>query len=161
MAGVAVEVPSLRRVGGHDLAVASQAVRAMMQEMSIDLFAGSIPIGTSGFSRLRKVVLGTVSADGSRIAAPVIEIGSMPAPIGHRMVHLVLSDGRELLVSPGHKTSDGRALGLLKIGDELDGSTITRWELVPYAGDRTYDLLPAGATGRYWANGMLLSSTLS
>ena len=77
------------------------------------------------------------------------------------MVHLVLADGRELLVSPGHRTADGRAVGALELGDPLDGSTITRWELVPYAGDRTYDLLPAGVTGHYWANGIALSSTLS
>jgi len=32
---------------------------------------------------------------------------------------------------------------------------------VAYSGDRTYDLLPAGPTGFYWAGGILLSSTLS
>jgi hypothetical protein len=76
------------------------------------------------------------------------------------MVHLVLADGRELLASPGHRTADGRQLGSLARGDSLDGSTITTWELVPYSGDHTYDLLPAGETGTYWANGILLSSTL-
>jgi hypothetical protein len=73
----------------------------------------------------------------------------------------VLADGRELLVSPGHRTADGRPVGALRAGDDVDGSTVTRWELVSYAGGRTYDLLPAGATGHYWANGILLSSTLS
>jgi hypothetical protein len=106
------------------------------------------------------MVVWTATVDGARVAAPVVEVGSMQAPAGHRMVHLVLADGRELLVSPGHRTADGRALGSLTAGDALDGSTITRWELVPYAGDRTYDLLPAGRTGTYWANGILLSSTL-
>ena len=77
------------------------------------------------------------------------------------MVHLVLADGRELLVSPGHRTADGRPIGTLERGDSLDGSTITRWDLIPYVGEWTYDLLPAGATGRYWANGILLSSTLT
>ena len=103
----------------------------------------------------------TASSDGSRVAAPVAEVGSMPVPAGHLMVHLVLADGRELLVSPGHRTADGRPLGSLAVGEEVDGSTITLWELVPYAGDRTYDLLPAGPTGHYWANGVLLSSTLA
>jgi len=106
-------------------------------------------------------VVWTQTADGRRIAEPAIEVGSMPVPQGHLMVHLVLADGRELLASPGHRTADGRALGDLQKGDELDGSTITHWALVPYAGERTYDLLPAGPTGRYWANGILLSSTLS
>jgi hypothetical protein len=105
-------------------------------------------------------VVWTAAADGSRIAAPVHEAGSTEAPAGHLMVHLVLADGRELLVSPGHKTADDRAVGSLRVGDALDSSTITRWELVPYAGGRTYDILPAGVTGRYWANGIMLSSTL-
>src|SRR6266852_2137374 len=99
-------------------------------------------------------------ADGTRIAQPVAMVGSMEVPSGHVMVHLRLADGRELLVSPGHLTSDGRPLGSLGRGDALDGSTVTLWELVPYAGARTYDLLPAGPTGTYWANGILLSSTL-
>ena len=103
----------------------------------------------------------TQAADGSRIAAPVVEIGSMAAPAGHLMVHLVLADGRELLVSPGHKSADGRAVGALQAGDPLDGSTIARRQLVPYAGERTYDLLPAGVTGHYWANAILLASTLA
>jgi len=106
------------------------------------------------------MVVWTQAADGSRVAAAVIEVGGMEAPAGHEMVHLVLADGRELMVSPGHRTADGRAIGSLTVGDPLDGSTVARWELVPYAGGRTYDLLPAGATGRYWANGVLLSSTL-
>jgi hypothetical protein len=84
----------------------------------------------------------------------------MEAPAGHLMVHVTLADGRELLVSPGHKTADGRQAGALKVDDPLDGSLIKLWELVPYSGDRTYDLLPAGPTGHYWANGILLSSTL-
>jgi len=107
------------------------------------------------------MVVWTETAAGARIAAPVVEIGSMAVPAGHLMVHLKLADGRELLVSPGHPTADGRQAGELEVGDELDGSTIALWELVPYSGDRTYDLLPAGATGHYWANGILMGSTLA
>ena len=103
----------------------------------------------------------TADRSGRRFAVAVLEVGNTQVPAGHLMVHLVLADGRELLASPGHKTADGRALGSLAAGDALDGSTIKVWELVPYAGERTYDLLPAGPTGTYWANGVLLSSTLS
>jgi hypothetical protein len=107
------------------------------------------------------MVVWTMSAGGTRVAARVVEVGSTPVPAGHLMVHLKLADGRELLASPGHRTADGRPLGALSVGDRLDGSTVTLWELVPYAGDRTYDLLPAGPTGTYWADGILLSSTLA
>jgi hypothetical protein len=107
------------------------------------------------------MVVWTEDATGNRVAAPVVEIGSMAVPAGHLMVQLRLAGGRELLVSPGHPTADGRKAGELRTGDQLDGSTITLWELVPYSGDRTYDILPAGPTGRYWANGILMSSTLA
>jgi hypothetical protein len=102
----------------------------------------------------------TASPDGNRVAVKVLEVGSTQVPATHLMVSLRLADGRALLASPGHRTADGRQLGDLAIGEKLDGSTITTWELVPYGGDRTYDLLPAGPTGTYWANGILLSTTL-
>ncbi len=127
--------------------------------------AASTMIDTpDGRVRVTDVQVGTIvwtqAADGSRVAASVVEVGSMEAPQEHRMVHLVLADGRELLVSPGHRTADGRAAGTLRVGEPLDGSSVSVAELMPYTGGRTYDLLPAGATGRYWANGILLSSTM-
>jgi hypothetical protein len=103
----------------------------------------------------------TAGLDGARLAVRVLDVGSTPVPPTHMMVHVVLADGRSLQASPGHRTADGRALGTLAAGDFLDGSTITKWELVPYAGGRTYDLLPAGPTGEYWADGILLASTLA
>jgi hypothetical protein len=128
--------------------------------------ASTVMIATpNGSVRVTDVQVGTIvwtqAVNGSRVAAPVLEVGSMAAPPGHMMVHVLLSDGRELLVSPGHKTADGRPMGSLAAGASLDGSTVTRWELVPYAGERTYDILPAGTTGRYWANEVLLSSTFA
>jgi hypothetical protein len=131
----------------------------------ICLAAGTLiatPTGAVRVIDLRQgMAVFTVSADGKREAVKVLEVGSTLVPAGHLMVQLRLSDGRELLASPGHRTADGRPLGTLAVGDRLDGSTVTLWELVPYAGDRTYDLLPAGPTGTYWANGILLSSTLA
>jgi hypothetical protein len=122
----------------------------------------STPIGDVRVTDIKPgMLVWTAASDGARIAMPVLEVGSMPVPAGHLMVHLVLADGRELLASPGHRTSDGRPLGSLATGDMLDGSTVIGWELIAYAGDRTYDLLPAGPTGTYWANGIRLSSTLA
>jgi hypothetical protein len=121
----------------------------------------STPAGSVRVTDIKPgMLVWTAGVDGERIAAPVLEVGSIHVPAGHLMVHLVLADGRELLASPGHRTADGRELGLLARGDSLDGSTITTWELLPYAGDRTYDLLPAGPTGTYWADGVHLASTL-
>jgi hypothetical protein len=131
----------------------------------ICLAASTLVSTPSGNVRVTDVKVGmlvwTAGVDGSRVAARVLEVGSIEVPSSHLMVHLVLADGRELSASPGHRTADGRRLGSLAGGDALDGSTIVRWELVPYSDGRTYDLLPAGSTGTYWANGVLLSSTLT
>lgn len=102
----------------------------------------------------------TVSASGERILGTILKTGRVIVPASHRMVHVILSDGRELWVSPGHPTADGRILGDLKAGDVLDGARVTQVKLVPYGQLATYDLLPSGGTGFYWANEILIGSTL-
>lgn len=44
-----------------------QAIRTVMRALAVELFPGSIPIETAGFRSLRKVILGTLSPDGSRV----------------------------------------------------------------------------------------------
>jgi hypothetical protein len=102
----------------------------------------------------------TVDSTGARVSATLVRIGRAFVPADHQMVHVVLSDGRELRASPGHPTADGRVMADLKMGDLLDGSTITFLEQITYDQPATYDVLPSGATGMYWANGILLGSTL-
>jgi hypothetical protein len=43
----------------------------------------------------------------------------------------------------------------------FDGSTVVSARRIAYRGGFTYDLLPSGPTGTYFANGVLLGSTLS
>jgi hypothetical protein len=102
----------------------------------------------------------TIDASGTRIAAPLIAVGSTPVPATHQVVRLALEDGRLVYVSPGHPTADGRRVGDLASGDSLDGARIASARRVVYTGGRTFDILPAGTTGAYWANGVLLGSTL-
>jgi hypothetical protein len=103
----------------------------------------------------------TMNAAGERVPAVILRVGSMVAPASHQIVHIVLSDGRELWASPGHPTADGRSLGDLKVGDLLDSALVIRLESLPYGGLVTYDLLPSGDTGFYWVNGILMGSTLA
>jgi len=97
---------------------------------------------------------------GRRVARPIAAVGHTPAPFGHRVVRVVLADGRAVVASPGHPTGDGRRIGELSPGDLLDGSRIVTTDLLPYAGN-TWDLRPLSSTGEYWANGVLLLSTLA
>jgi hypothetical protein len=102
----------------------------------------------------------TVDATGNRRQAPILLTAKAPAAVHHEMVDLVLDDGRELIASPGHPTIDGRVIGVLAVGDRLDGRRVDSTTRVPYTEAFTYDILPAGDTGAYWANGVPLGSTL-
>jgi Hint domain-containing protein len=104
-------------------------------------------------------IVWTLDAAGARVARPLVEIGSTPV-WSHRVVRLHLSDGRAVDVSGGHPTADGGTVGDLETGDRYDGAVVVNAELVPYAGGATFDVLPAGQTGIYWANGVRLGSTL-
>jgi len=122
----------------------------------IDTPAGAIPI-----QQLEKgIAIWTVNGLGDRVPAMIIATAKTPVPSTHQVIHLVLDDGREIFASPGHLTGDGRTMGDLSIGDLLDGGRVATAEGVLYQKDYTYDVLPSGATGFYWANGILLDSTL-
>lgn len=101
----------------------------------------------------------TIDATGRRTLVPILELGSVEAPLAHEILRIMLADGRSVTASPGHPTADGHTLASLRPGDRLDGSPIVAIERLPYRG-HTYDLLPAGATAAYWADGILLGSTL-
>ena len=128
--------------------------------------AGGTMIDTpSGPVQVKEIGAGTVvwslRPDGTREAVPVLMAVKTRVPPGHHAVRLRLSDGRELSVSPGHPALDGRSLGSLAVGDRLDGAVVTDTGLVPFDGEFSYDILPAGETGGYLADGIPLKSTLS
>jgi hypothetical protein len=119
------------------------------------------PSGQIAVEELRPDMLAwTLDAHGRRIAMPILAVNSVRAPAGHLMTHLSFSDGRELSVSPGHPTADGHQVNQLVSGGAYDGAVIQSTRLERYTGDRTFDLLVAGDTGFYWANRILLASTL-
>src|SRR5258706_184618 len=131
--------------------------------------AMSLAVGTlidtpHGAVRVEKLQVGdqvwTMNAAGERVVAVILQTGSVRVPATHQVVHVILSDGRELWASPGHPTADGGRLADLKVGDMLDGAHAVLVERVPYHGSSTYDLLPSGGTGFYCANGILMGSTL-
>lgn len=119
------------------------------------------PFGAVSVEHLQKgMSVWTVNGFGERVSAVVVETVKTIAPDTHRVIHLTLDDGRDIFVSPGHPTADGRIIGNLSVGDFLDGGRIITAESVFYQKGYTYDILPSGETGFYWANGILLDSTL-
>ncbi len=102
----------------------------------------------------------TIDTSGKKQPAVIFRTRKTLVPNDHKMVHIVLDDEREIFGSRGHPTIDGRIFGDLKKGDALDGSFVKSVELVVYNERYTYDILLSGDTGFYWANGILVGSTL-
>jgi hypothetical protein len=102
----------------------------------------------------------SVSETGERIKTIIQQVARRTVPPGHMMAHVRLADGREIMASPGHPTADGRTFGEVRAGDSLDGTPVSFSELIAFQQTSTYDILPAGPTGLYWANGILMGSTL-
>jgi hypothetical protein len=107
------------------------------------------------------MVVWTMDLAGKRIAAPILKVSSTPVPSSFQVVKVSLSDGRSVTASPGHPTSKMQALGEYRVGDTLDRGQVIDVKQIAYSGGATYDLLPSGGTGFYWANGILLGSTLA
>jgi hypothetical protein len=131
----------------------------------ICLAAGTLIDTPRGPVRVEHLKVGdqvwTQDESGRRVIGSILQTGHVKVPSTHQMIHMILEDGRELWASPGHPTADGRKLGNLKTGDLLDGAQIASLEKVPYHQTFTFDILPSGATGHYWANGILMGSTLA
>lgn len=112
-------------------------------------------------------------SSGNRVIVPVKRVSKVNVE-NHHVVHLVLKDRRESWVSASHpltfiysssaveKSHSTGALfmGDLKAGDIYDGSVIVSSNLIPYEYNHTYDILPDSDTGYYFANGILMGSTL-
>ena len=103
----------------------------------------------------------TVDAPGHMIAAPVQHTVRRPTPGPHLMLQLVLADGRTLIAAGAHPDVHGHDLSELRVGLAYDGSTVASTAWVASTSIATYDILPSGLTGAYWANGILVGSTLT
>lgn len=103
----------------------------------------------------------TLGSNGKREQGVVVSVTRIPVPVHHQVVRLQLGNGRTLLASPEHPLADGRLVRDLRAGETLTGIDILHAEPIPYTGDSTYDVLPSGPTGFYWAEGVLLGTTIS
>lgn len=119
------------------------------------------PSGAIAIKDLRPgMLVWTLDARNRPVAMPILRTVTVQVSVEHPMVQLVMKDGRELKASPGHPTADGRTVVELAPDTAYDGGHVESVEVVAHQENTTYDLLPAGDTGFYWANGVLLGSTL-
>jgi hypothetical protein len=130
----------------------------------ICLTRGTVIATPSGDTPVERLKLGltvwSVDSSGSRLAVPILKTCLTPVPLNFQVIRITLADGRGVTTSPNHPAAELRPLGDFGIGDILDGSPVSGIEYLAYDGEATFDLLPGGPTGFYYANGILLGSTL-
>jgi len=101
----------------------------------------------------------TADALGRRTPAPILALTSVPFDAAHPIHEVTLSDGRFFRASAGHPLVDGTLVGAVRVGASIDGAIVSEFRTRHIEGP-TWDLLPAGPTGTYWADGVHLGSTL-
>jgi hypothetical protein len=116
--------------------------------------AGERPIAAIGVGDL----VYSVDANTTRVVR--VLRASKRRAIHHHVIRATLSNGRVLEISAPHPTADGRTFGDLLAGDSLDGERIATVQIVDYAHEYTYDILPDSDTGYYFVAGVLVGSTL-
>lgn len=119
--------------------------------------SGSLPVAqvTPGMS------VWSTNPSGQRIAEKVLRVHHTAVPASHMMVDLHLADGRSVLASLGHPLPNGQPISTLTVGQSFEGTRVVSDTRVVYGKPYTYDLLPAGPTHAYYADGVLLGSTLA
>jgi hypothetical protein len=103
-------------------------------------------------------VVWTEDGEGQRVARPIVRTSRVAVPPDHVLLSVTLADGRSLRASPLHPLPGGEPLSSRP--DRIDGVAVVRIAALPYGGSHTHDVLPAGDTGFYWADGVKLASTL-
>ena len=120
------------------------------------------PLGPRRVAELRAgMPVFTLDKGGRRLCARIRLTGSSAVPPTHSMIRLALADGRSVAASPGHPLADGRHFSSVGTGDTVDGSRVIDVSREACTARATWDLLPSGPTGLYWADGVLLASTLA
>lgn len=118
------------------------------------------PGGTRAIASLREGDLVYSVEDGATVAVPLALVVRNPVS-HHEVVRVTLDDGTQVEISARHPLVDGRTIGDLRAGSEVEGAHVRVVETVPYPHAFTYDILPASRTGAYYAGGVLVRSTLS
>lgn len=151
-----------------------QKPKAQMTKISLGVWGGSCsgsclapstkiatPTGQQLVTRLKvgdKVW--TIDKAGKKNSLPIKKTSKTRVSKTHMIIYLMFADGRKLFVSPDHPIASTRKVRQLFIGEYYDKTYVSSLKLISYKNTYTYDILPEGATGYYWANDILMGSTL-
>ena len=119
------------------------------------------PSGLVGITDIKQgTIVWSIDSNGDMVKSKVIKTNHVFVGNAHEVIDLRLADGRNLFASPNHPTYDGRSISDLRVGERYDGSLVKSVDLIHYKYQYTYDILPNSTTGDYFADGILVGSTL-
>lgn len=121
------------------------------------------PIATaSGDRAIRDLRVGDLvySVDhDATVLVPIRQVNRTPVS-HHRVLRVEFGNGSKFEMSGGHPTAAGVPLSGLVVGQTIGGQRVTRITEIDYEHPFTYDILPDSETGSYFADGVLMGSTL-
>lgn len=117
---------------------------------------GEIPIK----DLVKGMPIWTQDKNGTKIQGEILWTFTQKLSKNHKLVQIQLADGRSVSASVGHPTLYGEGIEGLRPGDAYDGTRVTDRQILKFGEEKTYDILPSGETGIYWANRVPLTSTL-
>jgi hypothetical protein len=131
-------------------------LRCLPEASAIRTPRGDVPVS----SLVPGDIVFTADCDGRPKAVPLLQVSQVKIEAEASMVVVVLADGRVTRASPGHPDAHGVPLEKIVMGASIDGANVVELRRETYRGGATWDILPAGPTGTYWSDGVLLGSTL-
>lgn len=121
------------------------------------------PIATaSGNRAIRDLRVGDLVYSVHRDSIQLVPIKRIHrvAAVNHHVLRVEFASGAKFEMSAMHPTANGKPLSAFGVGDELMGERIVRVTRIPFQHSHTYDILPDSDTGTYFADGVLVGSTL-
>jgi len=97
--------------------------------------------------------------DGAIGLVPIRQVHRVPVT-EHRVLRIEFASGAHFEMSAGHPTAQGRPIADLAVGQAILGERVTSITEIAYRHPYTYDILPDSDTGSYFADGVLVGSTL-
>ena len=114
----------------------------------------------AGYVAVDNLKIGDMLVDETGKEVPVLMVSKVRVR-NHHVSRVKFDNGTAVEISPTHPLADGRFIGQLTPGDKVGNMLVVSTELVFYEYEYTYDILPDSHTANYYAEGILLKSTLS
>ena len=113
-----------------------------------------------GNVKISKIKFGDFVLSYNKEVVRVIKISKVKVK-NHKVIRVKLDNDVVLKMNLDHPIGPiGPKFRDLMVGHEIDGHSVVLFKLIPYKEKYIYDILPQSRSGTYYANGILIGSSL-